>query len=152
MTDATTSHDAPEPAPDPRDLGYDLRRPCTHCPFRTDPAGFLHPKRAREIVQDLQRGVAFACHNTAELDPDDDSVLVATNRSHFCAGAMIALIRQHGSPNWPMLLAQRLGRLDLSKLDMSAPVGDLNDFLATHSAQPSRPDTNARPAEPPVGD
>lgn len=113
-------------------MRYDLVRPCPHCPFRTDGDGYLRGERARELATSIARGAEFVCHNTTVDDPDDESERMATAESQFCAGALIAMLREE-APNQMVRVAVRLGLLDLDKLDMDAPVGTLNDFIRRHA-------------------
>ncbi|WP_041430872.1 DUF6283 family protein [Synechococcus sp. PCC 6312] len=40
-------------------------KPCKDCPFRKDKEGYgLHPKRAREILESIERDSEFTCHET----------------------------------------------------------------------------------------
>lgn len=113
-------------------MKYDLRRPCPHCPFRTDGEGYLRADRAQEIATALARGAEFACHQTTVECQDDEGDLTADANSQFCAGALIALERAE-APNQAMRIAERLNLYDSSKLDMGAPVGTLFDFQRRHT-------------------
>lgn len=113
-------------------MNYDLIRPCPHCPFRIDGEGYLRPERAQEIATSLAQGAEFACHQTTEDDPHDESERIAVEKSQFCAGALIAL-EKSGVANQAMRIAERLNIYNPSKLDMDAPVGTLLDFQARHT-------------------
>lgn len=99
-------------------MKYDLRRPCTKCPFRTDIRAYLCRARAREIVRALDRS-DFPCHETVDYDDESDGVV--TEKSQHCAGALIMLERVN-RPSQMMRIMERLRFYDRTKLDMSAPV------------------------------
>lgn len=115
-------------------MKFDLVRPCPHCPFRMDVPPYL--RRAQEIASSLAGGSTFACHQTTATVEDDegDDDVVATPDSQMCAGAMIALMRS-GGPNQIMRVAERTRGLDVGKLDMTAPVGSLVEFVAHHDEE-----------------
>lgn len=120
-------------------MNYDLIRPCPKCPFRTDGEGYLRPERAQEIATAIARGSTFACHQTTVYVEDDEGGdMEATSDSQFCAGALIMMERME-APNQSMRIAERLGVYDPSKLDMSAPVGNVLDFQRRHSEEDELP-------------
>ena len=99
-------------------MNFNLRRPCKHCPFRSDRNGFLDAARAREIAT---LDASFACHETIDHDDDGDGV-VLPDSSH-CAGFLI-MREKLNKPSQMMRIAERLGLYDRRKLDMDAPVYD----------------------------
>lgn len=109
-------------------MKHDLRRPCPHCPFRTDRPGYLRRARAAEIAQDLERGHAFACHETT-VDDDDEFERHVTADSQQCAGALIVLERE-GRSTQLQRIAERLG--STAELDMSAPVAESLEMFVRH--------------------
>jgi hypothetical protein len=112
-------------------VNFDLRRPCPHCPFRTDVPPYLTGPRCQEIATSLANGAEFPCHKTT-VEGDDDGDLVATKDSQMCAGALI-LMEKAGQPNQMVRVAERLGMYDSASLDMSAPVhGSYVDFIYHH--------------------
>lgn len=117
-------------------MRYSLKRPCAHCPFRTDRPGYLRQVRAFTIGLALICDQTFACHETTvEGEPDEDGFedTVVTDQSQFCAGAMLFLLA-HGGPNFPMREAISSGELDLDTLDRDAPVArSLEDFTRHHN-------------------
>ena len=112
---------------------FNLRRPCKHCPFRTDVPGFLSFERALEIIDMLVRqDGTFACHETTVESEHDDGEMVVTEKSEHCAGATIMLEHME-RPNQMMRIAERLGWYDRRKLDMNAPVFKHGrDFIRHH--------------------
>lgn len=102
-------------------MKFGLRRPCPHCPFRTDVRPFLHPARAREIVDFITDGDGyFSCHEHNEFD-DDDGEACEGERSQHCAGALI-MLEHMGQPNQMMRIAERLRSYDRTRLHMDSPV------------------------------
>lgn len=107
-------------------MNFDLVRPCSNCPFRSDLAFGLHPERVRGILgggkgRSWWPAASFPCHRTIHYGcgPDDSDVIPKTAQQ--CAGVMIILTREN-RPNDAMQIAERLGLFDPSGLDMSAPV------------------------------
>ena len=74
---------------------YDLKRPCRHCPFRTDETAirFQCRERAEEIEEGAYRN-GFPCHKSADLiETDDinggqDGYALGENTQH-CVGYII---------------------------------------------------------------
>jgi Family of unknown function (DUF6283) len=119
-------------------MRFKLKRPCAHCPFRTDIPGYLRTARAQEIAESLldDDWGWFACHETTEHVETDDGFddRVAVETSEHCAGAMIFLLKQE-QQNVAMRLACALGDLDLDTLDLDAPVAaSAEEFIAHHAA------------------
>ncbi len=116
-------------------MNYDLRKPCPHCPFRTDIRPYLHQDRVEEIAEILRGSGSFACHETARsLHPD------RRLPEQHCAGALIVLEKEFASnggacANGHLRLMARFGFFDPDKLDLSAPVFD--DFDTMIDAQAS---------------
>ena len=114
-------------------MDFDLKRPCHHCPFRSDRHGFL--RRADEIADDLRAGRTFTCHETTvSVDREDGSSdRVDGAKAQMCAGAMSVLMKDPVGPNQMMRIAQRLGVFDPDALDPDAPTFDsLRAFVAHH--------------------
>lgn len=114
-------------------MKYTLRRPCQHCPFRTDVPGYLRRARCVEIAESIAQGATFPCHKTVEHDDDEDGepITRVPDTAQMCAGAMIVLERLE-QPNQAMRVAERLGLYDPGKLDMAAPVVAHLAALADH--------------------
>lgn len=100
--------------------GMGLKRPCKHCPFRTDVPRYLDPERYKDIAASLvDRGESFSCHETIGFDHRGKGVV--TPQSRVCAGAMIWLQHQQ-RPNQIMQVMERLGAWSPSYLDLNSPV------------------------------
>lgn len=115
-------------------MDYTLRRPCAHCPFRSDIHPYLGEARAREIGETiLFNDATFSCHEHNIWDEDEEGNAFVSEEKYHCAGAMIFLEKQD-RPNQMMRIAERIGIYDRSKLSMGAPVcGTLEEFIEQHS-------------------
>ena len=72
-------------------MNHDLKKPCPHCPFRSDVKPFLSYERVDEIIRTVcYGGEPFPCHETTEHD--DEGEAIVTNSAQMCAGAMIMLV------------------------------------------------------------
>lgn len=101
-------------------MKFDLVRPCSNCPFRSDIPAYLNKKRAKEITDALiLQQATFSCHKTNKFD--DEGNAIETRDTQHCAGAMIFL-EKLGRPNQLMRIAERFGGYDHTKLDMQAPI------------------------------
>lgn len=122
---------------------YNLRRPCEHCPFRTDIQPYNRRERAIEIVRGLERGT-FSCHKTVdynaqEYDADGEvqHADVPGPTEQMCAGAMI-MQEKSGYLGQMGRIAERLGLYDRTKLDMDAPVYEnMQAFIDAHAGEDS---------------
>lgn len=114
-------------------MDYTLKKPCPHCPFRTDIKPFITPERAEEICDSLLYGQDFPCHKTTVHDEDDeDGGLVANSDSKMCAGAMI-MLEHMDQPTQMMRISERFGHYDRTKLEMDSPVyQDTEDMIDRH--------------------
>jgi hypothetical protein len=114
---------------------FKLRRPCAHCPFRTDVPGYLRRSRAVEIAQSIAAGSIFPCHETTAdaVDDDGNEIRVQVDTSQFCAGAVIVM-EKIGQPNQALRMAERFGIYDPATMDMDAPVvGSFVEFVDHHA-------------------
>ena len=103
---------------------YDLVRPCTNCPFRTDETAIRFAARERdEEIEESAYRYGFPCHTTAE-DEDgyglQDGFYFGENSQH-CVGYIIMSFKA-GYDVWPGInndeeLAARL----LQQVDWQAP-------------------------------
>jgi hypothetical protein len=93
---------------------FDLTRPCKNCPFRKGVGETFQLPRLR--LREIMKATAFQCHQTVDYDYFDDPEKRSGDRPQQCAGLMAVLARE-GKTNSIMQVAQRFGRLDLSKLD-----------------------------------
>lgn len=117
-------------------MHFDMVRPCPHCPFRSDIPAYLTPSRAKEIADSLERS-SFPCHQTTvDVEADEGgSDRRATADSQQCAGALLFMEKQ-GRSSQMTRIAERLGMLDVRKLDYDAPV--YTSTGAFVNAQPKR--------------
>lgn len=121
---------------------YDLKRPCKHCPFRTDETAirFSCRERAKEIEESAYRR-GFPCHESAvciEEDEFDQGGFVFGENTQHCAGAIIMFLKA-GYTAWPGIdnddeLYDRL----CEQVDWKAPVfQDEEAFLRANSGADS---------------
>jgi len=89
-------------------MRFDLKKPCSDCPFLRKGGIRLTQKRVREIAASIlsTQGSTFSCHKTTI--EDDDGELVDSKDSRHCAGALIFSERQ-GNATQMMRIAERLG-------------------------------------------
>jgi hypothetical protein len=102
-------------------MRFDLTRPCSNCPFRSDRPFHMHAERVREILGGGERwwpAASFVCHKTIIYGDDDDMTISPTAQQ--CAGVM-AILHREGRPNDAMQIAERMGLWDPNKLDPTAP-------------------------------
>jgi len=84
-------------------MNFDMTKPCTNCPFRTDKTAirFQCRERAEEIEEQAYRG-GFPCHVTAESveanDYGEDGGLYATEESQMCAGFIAMQLNMQEPP------------------------------------------------------
>jgi hypothetical protein len=79
------------------DAGDYMKKPCQHCPFRSDVKPFLHPERAADIAYSAGNPYSeFHCHKTIDYDSRDDGDGVVTNKSLLCAGFVAMQINEAG--------------------------------------------------------
>lgn len=106
-------------------MKFDLTKPCSNCPFRTDVPFFLSAARAREIAHGIAKeDKTFQCHNTIEYGEEDDDghcASIRTPQDQHCAGAAI-MLEHMNRPNQWMRIAERLGFYDRHKMVMDSPV------------------------------
>lgn len=120
--------------------GFDLKRPCGLCPFRSDENSirFASETRALEIaLTALIHG--FPCHKTAEYVESDEyngaDGYVFGESSQHCAGYLIMKLNEDCTLLWP-----GIGDNDeilehiRTNLDMTAPVfADTNEFVRANT-------------------
>ena len=89
-----------------------MKKPCKHCPFRTDVHPFLHPERAYEIAAAAEDPYnTFPCHKTTTFDEDDHgSFLVERESEKECAGFLTLRARltsdgvpENFEPSWDLI-------------------------------------------------
>ncbi|MEJ7831358.1 MAG: hypothetical protein WKF79_00450 [Nocardioides sp.] len=93
---------------------FDLRRPCSTCPFRKGQGSLF--ALTEERIAGIIAGTAFQCHKTVDYAHFDDDEARAGDRPQQCAGLM-AVLHRSDQPNQIMQVASRLGALDLDALD-----------------------------------
>jgi hypothetical protein len=114
---------------------FDLRAPCSDCPFLRDGGIRLSVERVQEIAGAMldTRGATFACHKTTldcEDDEDGDGRREGPQTQH-CAGALIFAEKNENATQM-MWIAERLGMYDMRKLVGHTRVFDtLDEMLAT---------------------
>lgn len=111
-------------------MDYTLKKPCPHCPFRTDIKTFITPERSEDICQSLLSGQDFPCHKTTGEDEEGETTVESDSK--MCAGAMIMLEHMQ-RPTQMMRISERLGLYDYKKLDMNSPIyEDTCDMIDRH--------------------
>ena len=104
-------------------MNYNLQKPCSNCPFRSDKFFHLHPNRVLEIAHG---GGEFPCHKTVKRDDGEPQV---TTKSEHCAGLMI-MLEHMKQPTQMMRIAERIDLYDPSSLQMDSPVYEhVDDYL-----------------------
>jgi hypothetical protein len=91
-------------------MNFDLRRPCTDCPFLKEGGIRLRTERAKDIADMMlsRDGGSFACHKTTEAGGSDGPV-------KHCAGALI-FAEKHQVATQIMRIAERVNMYDHTKL------------------------------------
>jgi hypothetical protein len=90
---------------------FDLKRPCSNCPFRKG-QGHLFMLELERLTE-IRNQSAFQCHKTVDYHDNGSS---PGDRPQQCAGLMAVLSRENAD-NQIMQIAQRLGHLNASELD-----------------------------------
>jgi hypothetical protein len=98
-------------------MQYTMTTPCDACPF-TDVFNNRRAFTTKRLL-DFCKG-EFPCHKTADIN-EDSSEFEARGNSAHCAGALIFMAKRN-RPHQMMRIAERIGMLDRSKLDMEANV------------------------------
>jgi len=81
---------------------FDLKRPCTNCPFRKGKGELFSLPEPR--LDEIFSATAFQCHKTHG------------NRPQQCAGVM-AILAKEGRPNQIMQVAKRIDNLHFDDID-----------------------------------
>lgn len=113
-------------------MKFNLTRPCSDCPFRSDIKFYLSPERKEEIARNLVEDEnTFACHKTTDHEGWDDGEYMATGQESHCAGALIIMENNNLIvDNWRLRMTVGLGLLDTDKLDLSSPVcGSFEEWI-----------------------
>lgn len=100
-------------------MKFELKKPCSNCPFLRVGGVRLTQGRVREIAGVMlnSQGGTFACHKTTTLEANGEGQEdnVATLDSQHCVGALI-FAEKHGVANQAMRIAERLGLYKASEL------------------------------------
>ena len=124
-------------------MRYDLKRPCKHCPFRSDETRitFACRERADDIQEHAYRR-GFPCHESAvhveaEDDPIGDGGFVPGPNTQHCAGFIIMQLKEATGSPWPGInnddeLLQKLE----AQIDWDAPVFDDTDAFLDANTKP----------------
>lgn len=115
-------------------MRFDLRSPCSDCPFRTDAP--MHEGIIAELpskLDSLQEGIlAHTCHQTdPRADCRADKRAPAGSPVQHCAGALI-FAENVGLPQLPAIAAEAKGIYNPKRLNMSAPVFDSQVKMLLH--------------------
>ncbi len=72
-----------------------MKKPCEHCPFRSDIKPFLTPRRGEELAYHATNKYnTFPCHKTTLNEDDDSGRRYAGENSKECAGFMTLQINE----------------------------------------------------------
>ena len=113
-------------------MRFDLKTPCTNCPFRTDAARitFAAGERAEEIEEQAYRN-GFPCHVSAKLEENPrtgEEGYVALEHTQHCAGYILMRLNEAPDSPWPGInnnedLLDKLA----NTMDRTSPVFDSTD-------------------------
>lgn len=92
-------------------MHFDLKKPCSNCPFLKKAGVRLTPARVRQVAENAlsPHGGTFSCHKTTT--EDDNGHRVESKDSRHCAGALI-FAERNGNATQMMRIAERLGLYD----------------------------------------
>lgn len=127
-------------------MRFDLKEPCTHCPFRTDETRitFSGRERAKQIEESAYRN-GFPCHVSAQCEENPrtgEPEFVFGDQTQHCAGYLLLQLQDGGGTPWPGIdndedLADRLAQ----QLDWNAPVFEtVDEFLRANSEKDENED------------
>jgi hypothetical protein len=110
-------------------MRFDLKTPCSNCPFRTDcPPGWLGERRAGGIAENLDQGNTHQCHKTGRAN------------AQCCAGSLIMMKKAQGGFSGTVSIACALKLLDPATLELEAPVFDSTEAFVEHHKRTEPPD------------
>lgn len=87
-----------------------MKKPCAHCPYRSDVKPYLTPERGEELAYIAQNPYnSFHCHKTTVEDEySEESEMMVAENSKMCAG-FLTLMAQCGEdtpegfePSWEL--------------------------------------------------
>lgn len=111
---------------------FKLRKPCSDCPFRRGQGSQFRLRADR--LKGIFNGAAFQCHKTIDYDEFEDPDLRQGTHPQQCVGLMV-LLDCEGRHNQIMQVAQRLGALDLAKLERGQCYQSFKEALAAHEGR-----------------
>ena len=87
---------------------FDLKRPCSNCPFLKDGGIRLTRQRTRDIAREFldPNGGTFHCHKTVERD--DDGEETSSKDAQMCMGGVLFAYKQ-GVANQMVRIGSRTG-------------------------------------------
>jgi hypothetical protein len=97
---------------------FDLKKPCSSCPFRTSNGAKFGMYRSR--LQEISTATAFQCHKTSEDKPMQ------------CAGLM-SVLHKDGIPNAIMQVSERMTDWRAEDLDHSETYGSIKAAIEGHN-------------------
>lgn len=86
------------------EINYFMKRPCQHCPFRSDVKPFLTMERGEELAFATENPYnTFYCHKTTETVEyeDGESDCVGVESSLICAGFLTMQVASEGEDFCP---------------------------------------------------
>ena len=126
-------------------MNYDLKTPCSNCPFRKEGGIRLRAARVKELIRTTQNpGAEFACHKTTK--DNDEGERRATEKSQHCAGALVFADKQ-GTSSQMMRIAERFGGLDWRKLEGHTDVFDSSRAFVASAIDRSESTKSAVPSK-----
>ena len=102
-------------------MKFDLKKPCTECPFTRGPKAVrVTVGRTRDLIDAMveEPGSTFSCHKTVdyrEYDDDGEERKTGVNEQH-CAGATLYAMKQ-GRLNRPLRMAAALQLFSPSQME-----------------------------------
>lgn len=122
-------------------MNFDMKKPCSNCPFLKSGGIRLHQKRVREIAAALldSQGRTFTCHRTTVDSDDDERGMVDGPNATHCAGALI-FAEKNGNQTQMMRIAERMrwydpGALMEQKEIVGSVFGSLKEMLKANKKE-----------------
>lgn len=112
---------------------FDLKKPCSNCPFRIG-QGELYRLHEERLLEILEGDSWFQCHQTVEYDEDGEGIPGAGGAQH-CYGAAVIRMNE-GHPNQLMQVAGRIGAIDLDTITSDDVYSCIDDVLEVHAGRP----------------
>ena len=134
-------------------MRFDLKEPCTHCPFRSDDTRIT--LRGRERAEEIEEGAyrrGFPCHLSADCEENTltgEETYVFGEQTQHCAGYLLLQLRDGGGTPWPGIgndedLADRLAQ----QLDWNAPVFESVEEFVNANSEPDDPGRHEESSAP----